>query len=441
VNDNHQAGFRPSHFPALCRCVHHVYKPVEDPTFLERGDAVHKTIAAVLREWMVGRQFCPSIARKDTVAPVAEALSVVSDYLGQGWRIAAVELALPILDAEGSPITHGTIDLVLERDGHLLVIDWKTGDASDYSSQLDAYALAASDQWTLAQSVTSEIVYLDLEETTQASSSYVALSARVLGLYDRWRDKESQPHTISHYCDTCALRGDCPSWRKEADLALASINDIGADDDASLITARIDALKNDPERLEQFVSTWDRLKTLVEDDWRLKEALHTHMDTGYRGNYYSLVTVDPRESVTEEIDPEAWLLTSLETLGTAGAASAIRVDPAKAKAAWAQYSSDQFPVTTRNVTQTVAGYSYVRRKAQRGKGRAAQFRERTNLTSSQRVNPWDSLQCLFLTIAEWFLFHWNEPFESVNSLTGLTVPPQADTRCPRATLLLPSTRS
>jgi hypothetical protein len=78
---------------------------------------------------------------------------------------------------------------------------------------------------------------------------------------------------------------------------------------------------------------------------------------------------------TENIDAEKWLLAASDALGMTLAASAIRVDPDKARAVWAEHSSDPFPVTIQTLTQTIAGSSYIRRKAPRGKGRAAKLRK------------------------------------------------------------------
>jgi hypothetical protein len=373
--NNHALGFSPHHFPALSECIHHIYRDIKDSSYLERGNGFHQTTAAVLREWSEGREPNPPTDRKDIIAPVLFALGVVSRYLTQSWSILAVELELPILDADGIEITHGTVDLILKRGPELLAVDWKTGDSRDYSLQLDGYCLAIADRWTGATSVGSEIVFVDLEETQATSASYGEFSSRILDLYERWRDKSHYPHKINHYCDTCLLRGECPAWRREADFAVAAIHDIEREDNPKLLTARIEQLKSDPVRLEQFVSCYERLKTLVENDWKLKEALHTHLQKGYRGSLYRLATVHSRYVETESVDAEKWLLAASEPLGMTLAASAILVDAQKAKAVWADHSSDSFPVTIQTITQTIPGYSYVKRKGPRGKGRAAKLRK------------------------------------------------------------------
>src|ERR1700751_5596592 len=118
--NNNASGFSPHHFPALSECIHHVYKDIKDSSFLQRGDAFHKATGAVLRERLEGREAPARTDREDIIAPVAFALGVVSRYLGQGWCILAVELELPILDADGVKITHGTVDLILKRGQELL---------------------------------------------------------------------------------------------------------------------------------------------------------------------------------------------------------------------------------------------------------------------------------------------------------------------------------
>src|SRR5262249_55122270 len=102
-----------------------------------------------------------------------------------------------------------------------------TGDPRDCSSQLDGYSLAIADRWTGATGVVSEVVFVDLEETQPTSASYDDLFARVLGLYDRWRDKSHSPHQINRYCDSCALLGELSEHGGARQISpAAAINDI-----------------------------------------------------------------------------------------------------------------------------------------------------------------------------------------------------------------------
>jgi hypothetical protein len=379
MSSNHEAGFRPSHFPALAECIRHEWKEPLDPSFLQRGNEFHSAIAAALREWMAGRiEAVPKTARKDIQDALTFGMSVISGYISQGWSIYAVEVEVLLLNADGSEITHGTVDCLLRRDRDLLALDWKTGDSREgYGLQVSGYAMAIWDRWTFARVVWTEVVYVDLEETRKDRLSYSALSNRVLGLYERWLNRDSAQPRINFHCETCQCRPECLAWRREADQALAQVKDIGSDE--TLVKTRIDQLKNDAPRLEQFVSYFERLRTLV-SDWGLKEALLTHCQSGYRGEFYSLVTVHDRQDTKEVVDAEAFLVVASETIGTGLAATAITVDVARAKELWNSVSSDPFPVAIKNVSTSVPGYSYIRRKGQRGRGKAAALRKQRELS-------------------------------------------------------------
>jgi hypothetical protein len=71
----------------------------------------------------------PPTDRRDIIAPLAFVLSVVSGYLNQGWSILAVELELPILDANGIEITHGTVYTVTPKT--LLILAGSESDGAE----------------------------------------------------------------------------------------------------------------------------------------------------------------------------------------------------------------------------------------------------------------------------------------------------------------------
>ena len=130
----------------------------------------------------------PLISSCDLIA-VHYAVLLTGKYIIDGWRTFAVEAEVDILDAEGEPITKGTIDLVLERNREYLIIDWKTGDKADYSAQLAGYLSAWWDLHPEAKTVHCLVVYVDLRETQNCNTSYSEASARTLNLFDNMEGK------------------------------------------------------------------------------------------------------------------------------------------------------------------------------------------------------------------------------------------------------------
>lgn len=370
TTDNHEEGLRPSRAPALEKCIHNKPKEGEPSEAAGRGTLRHKEIAAVMQ---VGG---------DNLSPECQwACDLVRKYLKEGWKIVAVEQTVDILDEFGAKISQGTIDLVLERNREFLILDWKTGDKGDYDAQMYWYATGWWDLHPEAENVRALIAYVDLRETAHVYVSYPISSTNVLLLYDKWKNKEKEPYAISHFCDYCALRGQCPAWRKEAASALEEVNSLalhpktGLPQGGGLASAAVDGLKNDPKRLDAFLVAWERAKTLVETDWNLKEALKTHMETGFKAEHHILVHV--KDKIVKSVDSEQYLEKVAHQIGFANAAHAISVDPEKAVTAWRDfygYGDDaKFPV---EIKQTeVARPSYVRSKGKPGAGEARKKRK------------------------------------------------------------------
>jgi hypothetical protein len=342
-------GFRPSHFAALENCIHHQQK--EAGLAAENGIEIHRLIADNVEEHLFN----------DNPA-VNWALELVTDYQQKGWNILYVEKEITLAAPDGNTMTKGTLDLVLEKDRHFLVIDWKTGETvRDYSAQMAGYIMALEELHLEAESTHAMIAYVDLKQTVDHTQSYQESSIRVVKLYKRWKAK-SEPYTINPYCDWCALRGECPAWRVSADSALATVKELQSPD-GSFQQAKIDHLKNTPADLESFLMLYDRMRTLVDDEWKLKSALKSHMETGYQAEHFSLVKIKDKEIHEETIEPETYLQQVVKQLGTMKAASAVRIDVAKAKELWAATMGDKpFPVSTKILITTKSGYSYIRAK-------------------------------------------------------------------------------
>jgi len=346
---NHEQGFRPSHFAALEACVHHEQK--EAAPAAQNGIEFHSQIAKLL---------CGGIAEKTDA--LNWAVELVHDYVKTGWNALYVEKEITLAGPDGNTMTTGTLDMVLEKDRHFLIIDWKTGEnPRDYSAQMAGYIMALEELHMEAESTRALVAYVDLKQTVDHTQSYPAAAGRVSKLHKKWKVRENEPYTINPYCDWCSLRSVCPAWREQADYALASVNVIGSPE--HLAQTKIDHLKSTPPDLEKFCIAYERLKALVEEDWKLKSALKDHMETGYKAEHFTLINVKDKEVREETIDPEQYLRHVVKQLGTMKAAGAIKIDAAKASELWAAtMGTKPFPVSTKTILSTKSGYSYIRAK-------------------------------------------------------------------------------
>jgi hypothetical protein len=368
----HGDGFRPSHFPALATCSHHqnIGLGVDNAAAL-RGTGIHERIPQIIKA-------TDSIDYSKEDPPVQVACRFVIHQIMEGWRVVGTEIPIAVLDGDGQEITHGTLDLLLERNREYQIVDWKSGDKNGYAPQVAGYISAVLDLYPKAKRVYGTIVYLDLEETETIKLSSQECYGLVQNLWDKWRNKEYEPYTINPYCNYCARRGECPAWREQAETALDTVAQLGIPTGSALVTAKVDALKNDPAKLEEFILAWERAQTLV-TDWKLKDALKTHMETGFKADHHILVHVKNSASITRSIDPEQFLEKIARHIGNMRAASAIKVDPDKAVAAWGEFygyepESARFPVAIDETTVDKPGYSYIRAKGRAGAGDARKKR-------------------------------------------------------------------
>ena len=365
----HDQGFRPSHFPALTACIHH--ESIEtDSEAASRGTGTHGRTAAVIT--------AESVNYESEEPPVQFAAAWVIARLMEGWRIVGVEVPIDILDAGGEVITTGTVDLLLERNRSYQIVDWKTGDKNGYTTQMAGYISAVQDLYPKGK-IEGTIVYLDLQEAESVNLTSMQCFQLVDDLWNKWNHKDNEPYTINPYCDYCGLRGDCPAWRAQAAVALDTVTQLGVPTGSALVTAKVDALKNDPAKLEAFILAWERAKTLVEGDWKLKEALKTHMETGFKADHHILVHVKDSSSIIRSIDPEQFLEALAKDMGFSRIAPALKVDVDKAVAAWHSfydYNLDaHFPVPITETSVDKPGYSYIRAKGRPGVGDARKKRK------------------------------------------------------------------
>jgi hypothetical protein len=368
----HGEGFRGSHFPALSECIHHLNVPGDNEA-MARGNGTHKRTAEIITS------SADHINYSEEEPPVQFACEWTILRIMEGWHVVGAEIPISILDGDGQEITGGTIDLLLERNREYQVVDWKTGDRNGYTPQIAAYMSAVFDKYPKAKRVFGTIVYLDLRETELVLLTASQCFDLVQDLWDKWNNKENEPYNINPYCDYCGLRAECPAWREAGASALSTVAELGVPTGAALVTAKVDALKNNPTKLEEFILAWERAKTLVETDWKLKEALKTHMETGFKADHYILVNVKDSTSIVRSIDPEQYLEKVANKIGYMNAASALKVDPEKAVAAFQAYygygDDAHFPVEIKEQTVEKSGYTYVRAKGKPGAGDARKKRK------------------------------------------------------------------
>lgn len=295
---NHEAGFRPSNLPALDQCIH--FEPTHsDSEAVNDGRAFHVAIAIYLKDRFIDHN-CPIAPEPNMIW----AIQLIEDMVADGWEVVAVEFELEIYDEIGQLVTTGTVDVVLRIPNEPIyrIIDWKTGEWRDYGPQFDAYMMAACDHFA-TMNIDIGIAYTELEEMHFYAPNYFDAASKTLGLYSAWsiRNMENPPaHKENPYCSWCAVKGTCPVWREQAAPALAVVN---AGVSASMPAFQIEELKNNPQRLGDFLRSYEILSDLVEKTWKLKEALRTHIETGTNVNGWGIVNV--KESSTMEPDMEA----------------------------------------------------------------------------------------------------------------------------------------
>jgi hypothetical protein len=374
--DNHALGFAPHHFGQLAECIHHESKEAGEAA--KRGTGFHAWIANILKSWNMNPIALTKLEKEPP--EVYWAFSVVDGYIHDGWKIFAVELAIDILNEFGEKITHGTIDLVLERNGEYLIIDWKTGDKGRHDLQIHGYGAGFMDFYPQATSVQGVLAYVDLQETVPVYLSYAISSTNTLLLYERWKEKERHEYSIGTQCDWCAIRGDCPAWAKAATTAFDQVNYLslnpatGLPQGGTMAPAAVTNLKNDPRRLEEFVLAWERAKTLVETDWGLKDALKTHIQTGFKAEHHILVNV--KTKIEKSVQPEEYLQKMVPELGTMKAAQAVKIDFDKAFEVWDEFHNGDFAKFPLEITETEKpGYTYIRQKGKPGAGDARKKRK------------------------------------------------------------------
>jgi hypothetical protein len=128
----------------------------------------------------------------------------------------------------------------------------------------------------------------------------------------------------------------------------------------------IERLKQDPVTLGQFYTAYRRLEKLVEDEWRLKEAIFDYLQRGQEVPGFRL----QRSPVQETVEVEQVLLKCAAPMGSIRAREFLSVSIPKLRQEWAKWSREPLPVEIKQAPVTF----HVRSDALKGSGRAAAAR-------------------------------------------------------------------
>lgn len=351
--------FRPHVLPPLSECIH--YEADESRKFLEEisaGAVTHETNAEFLR--LVKEKGLVPGPWEEFPENVRSSLKWIAEefIIKRKLAIEGIEEELPVYDELGLELCKAHLDVRFSTPkGEPYIVDWKSGQKRNYGPQIMAYALAAMDKtnWHYCY---AGIAYQETGEFYEQKIEYKKAAGIINNLAEAFATK-SAPHTINRYCEWCALNRKCPAWVKQANLALVATRTL-----ADYTPLDVEALKNDPTRLEDFLLLYERLKDMIDKEWRLKEALMLHTDTtGYQPTNFTKVTVEPQTTEILSCDSEEFLKKVAKKIGPERTALVITVDVARAKAEWEKLHADtEFPIRVRAEVSEKKGYSYLRRK-------------------------------------------------------------------------------
>lgn len=346
--------FRPSAFPALSQCIR-FEGDKESTEYTQNGDEFHDVSA---RMWtMIRDNRADMFPWKSFGKQWHEKLKWCYNqfFVIRNLRPVQIELEVPLLNEFGEQYCLGHIDVLFETDKkYPYPVDWKTGLERDYSTQLMGYSIPAMERYGV-DSCSGAVAFVDLGIVRDMEFDLLRSTAWLDALYEEWKRAIGE-HKINVYCEWCALKTNgCPAWTKQAQSALATIE--------HLPTINIDALKNDPPKLEEFLLLYDRFVEFVEDH-KLKSALQTHFDTGYSGAFYNKVNVGESTAEKQSVDVEQWLLKVLPEVGRMRAAQVIKIDAGAYASMWQEFrEKDPLPVPVKTeMVVTRKAYSYIRRK-------------------------------------------------------------------------------
>jgi len=273
---------------------------------------------------------------------------------------------MEIAGSDGEILTAGMVDAWGRTETELWGIDFKTGDQRDYSAQFAAYGRALMAKAGESRCVWLEL-YLDLRIANEYNIPAPEAEDRVVQLHRRFLGKRLEEPAANAYCDWCGSRAQCPVWLKDASKAMAaSPPQPEAEQPVDRLVYEIERLKQDPVKLGQFYTAYRRLEKLVEDEWRLKEAIFDYLQRGEEVPGFRL----QRSPVQETVEVEQVLLRCAVPMGSIRAREFLSVSIPKLRQEWAKWSREPLPVEIKQGPVTF----HVRSDTPKGSGRAAAAR-------------------------------------------------------------------
>ncbi|MBW0000074.1 MAG: hypothetical protein JO015_13315 [Verrucomicrobia bacterium] len=373
-------GFRPSNFPRLEQCIHFVERDAAASDEANRGQQLHRWLEQVLNDELDPGEI-PDAEARETV------LWGLNEIARRGIVVHGVEEGVEIAGPDGAILTAGVVDAWGRTGTELWGIDFKTGDQRDYSAQFAAYGRALMSKAGEGRCVWLEI-YLDLRVANEYNIPSVEAEDRVVQLHRRFLAKRREEPVANIYCDWCGARAHCPVWLNDASRAMAASPSepvAPQEQPVDRLVYEIERLKQDPVKLGQFYTAYRRLEKLVEDEWRLKEAIFDYLERGEAVPGFRL----QRSPVQETVEVEQVLLKCAVPMGTIRAREFLSVSIPRLRQEWARWSREPLPVEIKQSPVTF----HVRSETPKGSGRAAAARaERTRRHTAGSQNHLQNTQ-------------------------------------------------
>lgn len=355
-------GFRPSNFPRLEQCIHFVERDTAgSDEAATRGQLLHKWLEQALNEELEPGEIPDAEAREAV-------LWALNEIARRGIVVHGVEEDLEISGPAGELLTAGAVDAWGRTGTELWGIDFKTGDQRDYSAQFAAYGRALMSRAAEGRCVWLEL-YLDLRIANEYDIASAQAEDRILELHRRFLARRREEPAANVYCDWCGSRASCPVWLNDASKAMAASPaqpETAQEQPVDRLVYEIERLKQDPVKLGQFYTAYRRLEKLVEDEWRLKEAIFDYLQRGEEVPGFRL----QRSPVQETVEVEQVLLKCAVPMGSIRAREFLSVSIPKLRQEWAKWSREPLPVEIKQGPVTF----HVRSDTPKGSGRAAAAR-------------------------------------------------------------------
>lgn len=202
----HHETLAPSSWPALLQCGQFNSSPAEG-AHVERGTVMHEALAATLTGGTV-----PQLSEDD-----ADQVEWAADYVREPTAKLHCEERVELVSEEFESITFGTADVwfeTLDDDGEKTVhlFDLKTGEVSESSAQLAAYAAALMQQ-TGATRVIATLLFSRYRTTRREVFDRESTNEIVARVLD---NVAKQTLRANKFCGWCSKAITCYAFAKQA---------------------------------------------------------------------------------------------------------------------------------------------------------------------------------------------------------------------------------